>query len=187
MAFPLLEPAAEARILADVRGDSAHRSAAVAEVFRTFRGPVLGLCLHLTGRLADAEDVVQEVFLSVHRALPLFRGESRLSTWIYRIAIRASLEHRARRRPAEPLDPELPGPSNEEELVARDRARRLLVAMGRLSAEHRTVLSLFAVDGLSHKEIADILGVPEGTVWSRLNGARKHLVKELGGRREETG
>jgi RNA polymerase sigma-70 factor (ECF subfamily) len=179
MAFASLAPEVEARILADVRAGSARRSDAVAEVFRTFRGPVLGLCLHLTGRLADAEDVVQQVFLSVHRALPLFRGESRLSTWIYRIAIRASLEHRARRRPTEPLDPELPGPSEEEGLVARDAARRLLAAMDRLSVEHRTVLSLFAVEELSHKEIADILGVPEGTVWSRLNSARKRLLEQL--------
>lgn len=120
--------------------------------------------------------------MSVHRALPSFRGESRLSTWIYRIAIRAALEHRARRRSTEPLDPELPGPSEEDELMARDRARRLLLAMEKLSVEHRTVLSLFAVEGLSHKEIAEILGVPEGTVWSRLNGARRRLTAELAAR-----
>ena len=64
-------------------------------------------------------------------------------------------------------------------LVARDRARRLMMAMDRLSGEHRTVLSLFAVEGLSHKEIAEILGVPEGTVWSRLNAARRRLAGEL--------
>jgi RNA polymerase sigma-70 factor (ECF subfamily) len=51
--------------------------------------------------------------------------------------------------------------------------------MDRLSVEHRTVLSLFAVEELSHKEIADILGVPEGTVWSRLNSARKRLLEQL--------
>jgi RNA polymerase sigma-70 factor (ECF subfamily) len=179
MAFPSLEPAAEARILAGAKGDANRRDAAVAEVFKSFRRPVLGLALHLTGSASDAEDVVQEVFLSVHRALPGFRGEARLSTWIYRVAIRAALEVRARRRPSEPLDPELAGPSEEAGLVARDQARRLLVAMDRLSAEHRTVLSLFAIEGLSHKEIAEILGVPEGTVWSRLSGARKRLVEEL--------
>lgn len=179
MPFPSPAIEVEARILADARGDSAHRSGAVAEVFRTFREPVLGLCLHLTGSQADAEDVVQEVFLSVHRALPLFRGESRLSTWIYRIAIRASLEHRARRRITEPLDPDVAGPREEEGHMARDEARRVLMAMDRLSAEHRTVLSLFAIQGLSHKEIADILGVAEGTVWSRLNAARKRLTQEM--------
>lgn len=179
MAFPSLAPEREALLLAGVAAGDEARRRAVADVFRTFREPVLSLCLHLTGRRADAEDVLQDVFLAVHRALPHFRGESRLSTWIYRIAIRAALEHRARRRPSEPLDPELPGPSQEDDLVARDRARRLLQAMAALSAEHRTVLSLFAVEGLSHREIAEILGVPEGTVWSRLNLARKRLAAEM--------
>jgi len=178
MAFPSLAADVEARILEDARGDAARQGTAVAEVFRAFREPVLGLCLHLTGRRADAEDVVQEVFLAVHRALPLFRGESRVSTWIYRIAIRAALEHRARSRATEPLDPELAGPSEEAGHVARDRARRLVAAMDRISAEHRTVISLFAIEGLSHKEIADILGIAEGTVWSRLNSARKRLAEE---------
>ncbi len=180
MAFPSLSPDVEARILADAREGGTRQNAAVADVFRAFREPVLGLCVHLTGRRADAEDVVQEVFLAVHRALPRFRGESRLSTWIYRIAIRASLEHRARRRAIEPLDPDVPAPSGEDAIVARDRARKLVLALDRLSVEHRTVLSLFAVDGLSHKEIAEILGVPEGTVWSRLANARKRLTAELG-------
>lgn len=186
MAFRPLAPEVEARILADARGSSAHRSAAGAAIFHAFREPVLALCLHLTGRSADAEDVVQEVFLSVHRALPLFRGESRLSTWIYRIAIRAALEHRAKRRQSEPIEPlanDLAGPSEEDGHVLRDQTRRLLAAMDRLSAEHRTVLSLFAVEGLSHKEIAEILGVVEGTVWSRLNAARKQLRAEMTPRR----
>ena len=177
MAFPSLSTEVETRLLADARADAGRRERAVSEIFRAFREPVFGLCLHLTGRRADAEDVVQEVFLSVYRALPLFRGESRLSTWVYRIAIRASLEHRARRRPTEGLDLDAPGPDVEAALVVRDEARRLLVAMDRLSAEHRTVLSLFAIEGLSHHEIASILGVPEGTVWSRLNAARRRLAE----------
>ena len=57
---------------------------------------------------------------------------------------------------------------------------KLSSAMDRLSAEHRIVISLFAVDGLKHAEIAGILGVPEGTVWSRLHAARERLAQELG-------
>jgi RNA polymerase sigma-70 factor, ECF subfamily len=64
---------------------------------------------------------------------------------------------------------------------ARLDARRLAAALARLPAEQRAVLSLFALDGLGHREIAEILGVPEGTVWSRLHGARKRLAAELGG------
>jgi RNA polymerase sigma-70 factor (ECF subfamily) len=178
-AFPVLDAAAEARLVETGHGDTARRDEALVEIFRLFRDPALTLCVHVIGDRAEAEDVVQQVFLSVHRALPLFRGESRLSTWIYRIALRAAVAARTRRRQGEPLDESLPGPSAERELHVRDEARRVAAAMNLLSVQHRAVLSLFAIDGLSHQEIADVLGIPEGTVWSRLSVARKKLHEEL--------
>lgn len=179
-AFPALEPAAEAAILARARGGGEAREAALAELFRALREPVLALCLHLTGRRADAEDALQETFLAAHRHLAAFRGEAQLSTWLYRIALRAALRARARHPRAGELDPETPGPGGEDALAARIEARRVEAAMGRLPAEHRIVLSLFAVEGLSHRQIAEVLGVPEGTVWSRLHAARKRLAAEVG-------
>jgi RNA polymerase sigma-70 factor (ECF subfamily) len=149
-------------------------------LYRAEREKVLALCLHVTGRRADAEDAAQETFLAVHRALRFFRGEAALSTWVYRIALRAALRVRARRRPSEPVDPETPGPSGEAEIASRARARLILDALGRLSAEHRMVLALFGLEGLGHRAIAEVLGVPEGTVWSRLHAARKRLASELG-------
>lgn len=77
------------------------------------------------------------------------------------------------------LHEQSPGPSMEKEIVLRDEARRVANAMDRLPLEHRAVLSLFAIEGLSHREIADILGVPEGTIWSRLSNARKKLAAAL--------
>jgi RNA polymerase sigma-70 factor (ECF subfamily) len=149
-------------------------------LYRALRAPVLALCLRLTGSRADAEDALQDVFTSVHRALPAFRGEARPATWIYRIAIRAALRIRARRRETVPLDPERDGSARPEDvLAARDEVRRVAAAFDRLSADHRTVLSLFALDGLSHRELAEILGVPEGTVWSRLHAARTRLAEEV--------
>jgi RNA polymerase sigma-70 factor (ECF subfamily) len=176
--FPALDAATEAELLARARAGG-DRHAAFDPLFRALREPVLALCLHLCGNRADAEDAVQEVFLAVHRALPAFRGEARLTTWVYRIAIRAALRAKARRRPSEPLDPETPGGGGEAAMATRDDARRLVAAMARLSAEHRAVLSLFALEGLGHRAIADILGIPEGTVWSRLHAARKRLAAEL--------
>ncbi len=149
------------------------------EVFAETHGRVLGLCLHLTGNRADAEDAAQETYLAVHRALRRFRGDCRVSTWVYRIAIRAALRVKARRgrermpwsriRRHEPRDPALD----------RERSRQIRRALSRLSFEHRTVLALFSLDGLSHREIAETLGIPEGTVWSRLHLARKKLAAEL--------
>jgi RNA polymerase sigma-70 factor (ECF subfamily) len=178
-AFPALEEAAEAALIERYRTAGAARDDALVEIFRLYRGPVLTLCIHVIGDASEAEDVVQQVFLSVHRALPMFRGESRLSSWIYRIALRAAIAARARRRTFDPLPEHLPAPSAEDELQLRDETRRVAAAMDRLSLEHRVVLSLFSIDGLSHREIADVLGVPEGTVWSRLSAARRRLNDEL--------
>lgn len=160
---------------------SSARAPAFDALYRAERERVLALCLHVTGRRADAEDALQETFLAVHRGLRLFRGDATPSTWVYRIALRAALRVKARRRPAEPVDPETPGASGEEEIASRAEARRIADALGRLSVEHRTVLALFALEGLGHRAIAEVLGVPEGTVWSRLHAARRRLAAELGG------
>ncbi|MBX3204525.1 MAG: sigma-70 family RNA polymerase sigma factor [Labilithrix sp.] len=179
--LPTLDEAEETALVERARTAEAARDEAFAEIFRIYRLPVLKLCVHVIGDASEAEDVVQQVFLSVHRALPLFRGDSRLSTWIYRIALRAAIAARSKRRTFEPLAEHLRAPSTEDEIQLRDEARRAAAAMDRLSIEHRAVLSLFAIDGLSHREIANVLGVPEGTVWSRLSAARRRLNDELRG------
>ncbi len=152
------------------------------ELWTTLQRPVFSLCLRLAGNRADAEDVFQEVWLAIHAGLPRFRGEAQPSTWIYRIALRIGLRARARVRkhPAAemPVVPD-PRPNADELLTQAERDRAVAVALTRLSTEHQTILSLFAVDELAHKEIAAILGIAEGTAWSRLHAARKALAAEL--------
>jgi RNA polymerase sigma-70 factor, ECF subfamily len=173
----------EASLLRRARATSAEeRGAAQHRVFELFRERVFALCLHILGNRADAQDAVQDTFVSVFGALERFRGESRLSTWIYRITLREALRHKSRRRQSESIDDAMPAPDGGDPAIRREQREqreRLSRALDRLSAEHRTVLSLFAIDGLSHREIADVLGVPEGTIWSRLHGARKRLAAEL--------
>lgn len=175
--------AAEERALIAAAGSSSapERAAAQRRLFELFREPLLGLCVHLCGNRATAEDALQEAFISVFRALAGFRADARLSTWLYRIAAREALRHRAREtaRRADPIDEEPAAPFAGDPALRREESELLGRALDQLSADHRMVLSLFAVDGLSHREIADILGVPEGTVWSRLHGARKRLAAEL--------
>lgn len=150
------------------------------QLYEQLRNPVARLCLGITRDRAAAEDATQETFLAVHQALKSFRGESSVSTWVYRIALRAALRQQLRLQRSQseaevPVD--LLAFDGEGELAARDEYRKVSVAMGKLSTEHRVVLALFAVEGLGHREIAEFLDVKEGTVWSRLHAARKRLVE----------
>lgn len=162
----------------------AQREEAFNLLFEAMRGSVFALAHHLTGSRGDAEDAVQDCFLGVYEALPRFRGDCLLSTWVYRIALRSVWKVRGRNPDRiEPLelaaDTASADVAPDEVAEARQRARRVQAAFQQLSEEHRTVLSLFAVDGMGHREIANVLGIPEGTVWSRLHGARKRLAFEL--------
>ncbi|MGE0870638.1 MAG: RNA polymerase sigma factor [Kofleriaceae bacterium] len=156
-------------------GPHAQRTRAFETLIEELRRPLFALCLHLTGSRADAEDALQDTLLAIHDGLPGFRGDARLFTWAYRIATRIAFRIKARRRRADSLDHD-PMDATVADPAARSQARELARAMDSLSADHRLVLSLFAIDGLSHREIADILGVPEGTVWSRLHAARKKVA-----------
>jgi len=137
---------------------------------------LLALCLHLCGNAADAEDALQETLLALHVAR--FRGESSVETFAYRVALRIALRIKSRRGPAAGPSGE-PASSGAGAIEAAADAAKVLRAMARLPTEQRAVLSLFALEGLKHKEIAEVLGVPEGTVWSRLHAARKRLQMEL--------
>ena len=156
--------------------------------------PVLALAGNLTGDRDLAEDVLQETFLAAHRAQDRFRGEASPETWLWRIAIHASL--RARRRRSRRRDVERAavascngirstrgaqdGSQPDAAQLRREQARRVHVAMDQLSEEHRVVLSLTAVRELPGRAVAEILGVPEGTVHSRAHAARRRLRELLG-------
>lgn len=178
----MLEPERERSLVAQARdGNRSAREAAFQEIFETLRQPVFVLCRNLTGNSTEAEDVVQEVFLAAYRALPRFRGDSRISTWLHRIAIRTALRFNARRRKQRttPLEVEPAGGGADDPLVAAELTERFGAALAGVPFRERVVLSLFSVEGLAHAEIAEILGVPVGTVWSRLHNARKRLVAAL--------
>jgi RNA polymerase sigma-70 factor (ECF subfamily) len=149
------------------------------QVYADCHRKVQALCVHLLGNSADAQDAFQDVFMAVAQALPGFRGESAVTTWVHRIAIRTALRHRTRRtaRQTDELDDKLPAGSDP--IAAHAGTDRIARAMARLSFEHRVVLALFGVAGLTHAEISDTLGIPEGTVWSRLHHAKKQLATQL--------
>ena len=172
---------------------------AFASLVRLHEGMVFSLSARLLGDAEEARDVAQEVFLQVYRQLGRFEGRSSLKTWIYRIAVnqchnRRRFWHRRRRDREEGLEA-VPaeaagaggGSSPYEEARLGERARRVQAALLQLSFEHRLVLVLREVEGLTCEEVAAALGVPEGTVKSRLSRAREAMRLRLLGLVEEGG
>jgi RNA polymerase sigma-70 factor (ECF subfamily) len=188
----VIDPATEARLVARLReADDGARAAALNELFERLGRPLFQLCLRVTCDPTDAEDAVQETFVDVLRGLGGFRADARLATWIFRIAIRAATRVRSRRRRAPAslagVDPdelrvagaELHGaPDPGAVALERESVANLLAAMERLPAGQRVVLGLAALEELPQTEIAAILGIPVGTVYSRLSAARERMRKE---------
>jgi len=178
-----LDEKAEAELVRRARsGSSGEKRAAQRELFDGLRDKVLALCFNLTGSAAEAEDAAQDAFVAAFQGLGAFRGDSQFSTWLYRIAMRIALRSRQRNlRSAGEQMPELSTAHPEERLISRESARRCLAALDALSADQRAVVSLCAIDGMEYKQVASVLGIPEGTVWSRLHLARKKMAAAIAG------
>lgn len=140
---------------------------------------VYALMIRMVGR-QDAEDLTQQVFLTMFRKLGQFNGQSKLETWLYRLATNEALQHlrRSKRRATMSLVSE-PATCDPDEFGENEEAEILETAMSRLEPELRAILLLKEQEGLSYREIAESVGIPEGTVGSRLNRARKELREEL--------
>jgi RNA polymerase sigma-70 factor (ECF subfamily) len=150
-------------------------------------GPALARVACGYEKVASArEDLTQEIALAIWQALPHFRGECSERTFVYRIAHNRCLTHVYRRQPAhEPLDelppvlePLDPRPLPEEQVAMAHERDRLRSAIQHLPMVHRQVIMLI-LEGLSHAEIAEVLGITENNVGVRLNRARKALREAL--------
>ena len=163
---------------------------AFEELYRAHAGKLFSVACRILGNVSDAEDVLQEVFLSAHRKLDGFRGESALATWLYRLATNQCLDY-LRSRAArtgeltETLDEEPglyePGRTGlADQTVARMDLER---ALTQLPAGCRAAFVLHDVQGLEHREVAEALGIAEGTSKSQVHKARLRLRTLLGSRR----
>jgi RNA polymerase sigma-70 factor (ECF subfamily) len=157
---------------------------AFREIFRTYRVDVTRLLYRMVGRRAELDDLLQEVFVQVHRSIRSFRAESRLSTWIYRVAVNVALMHRraAKSRPFivptrdEPLLFDESSPPDEE-LSRRRRIEALHRLLDRVSEKKRVVYILHELEGMS--EISGVVGAPVLTVRTRLFYARREVLAML--------
>ncbi|HVO09935.1 MAG TPA: sigma-70 family RNA polymerase sigma factor [Vicinamibacteria bacterium] len=147
-----------------------------------YQRDIYRLCYRYVNDHEDANDLAQEAFLKAWRAIGRFRGESRFSTWLYRIAVNACLNHRALRRPAtEELKDSLPDPGRGalSAVESADESRRVREAVARLPERQRATLILKVYQELSHEEVAAVLGSSVGTVKSNLFHALANLRRLL--------
>ena len=149
------------------------------------------LVVHIVGRIVqrteDVEDISQEVFIKVFRKMKHFRGESRLSTWIAKIAYNTSISHVRKQIKNERSYDESPGlvahekdeEFNQKSIEKEEAKKYLLEMIEELPVQYRTVLTLFHLEEFSYKEIEEITEMPEGTIKSYLSRARKILKEKL--------
>jgi RNA polymerase sigma-70 factor (ECF subfamily) len=153
-----------------------------------------GLVYHMTSNKEDTHDLLQDIFAKAYRSLDKFRGKSTFYTWIYQIAVNMTLNFLKKRKRRRGLslneldssvhdDPALVDQTHranpEHQSNLHELQKKLNEAMQRLSDPHRTVVTLFDIQGIPHTEIAKILKVSEGTVRSRLHYAHQQLQNDL--------
>lgn len=183
----------EAALVAELQAGSEEAFAYLLAVYQT---PVYNLVSHIAEASSDVADVTQNVFIKVFRGIRDFHGQSSLRTWIYRIAIHEASNHRRgwlrrKLREAFSLDQE---PGFPQEIFAQsslqpetpyeiaessERQRQVQRALASLAQPYRTVVVLREVEDMSYEEIAEALGVSEGTVKSRLMRGRELLRRKL--------
>ena len=161
-----------------------------------YQHPVFNLVSHIVENAADASDVLQDVFVKVFKGIKGFNGESSLRTWIYRIAVHEASNHRRswmRRHWREPIsmdDTESPSAAVASEAASNERSpyqvfeqaeREVVIkrALASLAPPYRAVVVLREIEELSYEEIAQVLGVAEGTVKSRMLRGRELLRRKL--------
>ncbi len=179
--------ASDEELLARFADDALPRSwreTAFRELSQRYRRRLFAVCLRVLRDPEDAEDAVQETFVKLARRADTFRGDAKLSTWLYRIA-RNVCTDRVRyeaRRPATPigeLTEELDRPDEREATEAHAEVAAVRDALGQLDERSRTLLLLVTVDGLSYAEAAEVSGLAVGTVKSRVSRARVTLGQLL--------
>lgn len=188
---PSVEPGDDAGLISAAQAGDRR---AFGEIVRRYQRAVYRVAYGLTRNGTDAEDLVQETFLRAYQAIGTFRTGEPLYPWLSRIAVNLafSLFRRRKRRPETPIDPLVEsgkqwaaGDDPAEDSARREHDEKLQAAFAELREEHRAVLVLRVVEGMSYDEIARTLGVPPGTVMSRLSRARKELRTRLAARTGE--
>lgn len=169
--------------------------AAFDQLILKYRERLFGVIYNMTSNREDAADLTQDAFIKAFQSINRFQGQSSFFTWLYRIAINSTLTHLRKnrlrtffslekvdeedRQSAEVIEALTDKTGSERGVFVHELQEKLNEAMQKLSIKHRTVVTLFEIDGLSHQEIAEVMNCSVGTVRSRLHYAKQLLQAEL--------
>ncbi|HVZ63721.1 MAG TPA: sigma-70 family RNA polymerase sigma factor [Lacunisphaera sp.] len=168
--------------------------AAFDQLITKYRERVFGVVYNLTANREDTSDLTQDTFIKAFQSINRFQGNCSFFTWLYRIAVNTTLSHLRKNRlrsffslekiqedgaSAQILEQLTDKNGADRDAYLRELQEKLNEALQKLSIPHRTVITLFEIDGLSHAEIAEIMACSEGTVRSRLHYAKQFLQGEL--------
>ncbi len=182
--------------LAVVRQVQAGDVAAFDKLIRKYRERVYGVVYNLTSNREDSADLTQDAFIKAFQAINRFQGHCSFFTWLYKIAVNGTLSHLRKNKmrtffslekineeggDAQVLEQLTDKKGADRDTYLRELQEKLNEGMQKLSIPHRTVITLYEIDGLSHAEIAEVMGCSEGTVRSRLHYAKQFLQGELDG------
>lgn len=159
-----------------------------------YRERIYSVIYNLTANREDASDLAQDAFIKAFQSLGRFKGKSSFFTWLYRIALNTTLTHLRKNKlrrffsfekmseedhSAGFIDALVTDSDSDKKALMNELQEKLNDAFQKLSLKHRTVITLYEIDGLSHKAISDIVGCSVGTVRSRLHYAKQFLQAEL--------
>ena len=150
------------------------------ELYRRFSPRMYAVCLRYAGNAEEAEDILQDGFIKVYNKLGSFRSEGSFEGWIRRIFVNTAIEHFRRKKYLQPVTEKEENTMEGNYLSVLDELaeRDILELVQQLSPGYRTVFNMYVVEGYTHKEIGDIMGISEGTSKSQLSRA-KVILQEL--------
>ena len=157
-------------------------------LYKTFSAKMYGVCLRYAGNAEDAQDILQEGFIKVFRNLDRFRAEGSFEGWIRRIFVNTAIEHYRRTVNMYPVSESQENNVEDKDWSAFDKlaVKDLMKLIQDLSPGYRAVFNLYVVEGYTHKDIAAMMGISEGTSKSQLARAKAILKNVITGKQKES-
>jgi RNA polymerase sigma-70 factor (ECF subfamily) len=155
-------------------------------LYNTYSPKMYGVCLRYSGNDDDAQDILQEGFVKVFRNLSRFRAEGSFEGWMRRIFVNTAIEHYRKKVNLQPVGENQESTLETNDWSALDRlaVKDIMQAVQELSPGYRTVFNLYVIEGYTHKDIAEMMGISEGTSKSQLARAKAILQNVITGKKK---